>query len=38
MDKYLEHFHETVQYDDLGLYWRKVVYDKVLKRLAALHP
>ncbi|CAA3001163.1 Hypothetical predicted protein [Olea europaea subsp. europaea] len=35
---YLEHFHETVEYDGLDLYWKKVAYVEVLKMMAELHP
>lgn len=41
VNKYLVHFHETAletdEYDDTDLYFRKVTYDKVLKRMAEQH-
>lgn len=37
MNKYVVHFHEMIEYDDLHLYWRKVAYNEVLKRIAELH-
>lgn len=36
--EYIVHFHETVEYDALGMFWRGVPYNEVFKRLAKLHP
>ncbi|CAA3003010.1 Hypothetical predicted protein [Olea europaea subsp. europaea] len=38
VEEYISHFHETVEYDGLGMYWRGVTYNEVFKRLAELYP
>lgn len=38
MENYVTHFHETAEYDGIGLYWRNVAYGEVLVRVAELHP
>lgn len=38
VENYVAHFHETAEYDGLGLYWRNVAYGEVLARVAELHP
>ncbi|CAA3010551.1 Hypothetical predicted protein [Olea europaea subsp. europaea] len=38
VENFVAHFHEMADYDGLGLYWRGVAYDEILKRLANLCP
>lgn len=38
MNNYVAHFHETVEYDVLNLYWRKVAYNEVFRMMPELHP
>ncbi|CAA3014872.1 S-norcoclaurine synthase [Olea europaea subsp. europaea] len=38
VEEYIAHFHETSEYDGLGMYWRGVAYNEVFKRLTELHP
>ncbi|CAA2973208.1 Hypothetical predicted protein [Olea europaea subsp. europaea] len=38
IEEYVAHFHETSEYDGLGMYWRGLAYSEFFKRLAELHP